>query len=65
LPRRTIFSFSVMRARTAASRFIGPPPMQNGVAWCEFSITPSKPTCSRYSFSSKYRWYRSAPISGR
>ena len=52
---RTIFSFSVIRARMAASRFMAPPPMQNGVEWCEFSITPSNPISSMKSFSSKYR----------
>ena len=42
----------VMRERMAASTFTTPP-MQKGVLWCSFSMRPSKPISSAYTFSSR------------
>ena len=52
LPIRRIFTRLVIRARIAASTFITLP-MQNGLPWCSLSATPSKPSSSARTYSSR------------
>ena len=63
MPMSTILGFLVLRARIAASKFMVAP-RQVGVLWCSLSISPSKPTSSQYSYSSRYSLYWRAPICG-
>jgi hypothetical protein len=52
LPMRMIFTRSVIRARIEASTFMTLP-MQNGLPWCSLRATPSKPSSSARTYSSR------------